>query len=80
MTGFKDSAEHVLPVTIDVMALLGHEVVEGLDEQRKLEVVLDELRSIVFSRIEDAVKLNREAFVKTNIWEEIYTDKRTSFM
>jgi hypothetical protein len=79
MTGFKDSAEHVLPITIEVMVLLGHEVIEKLGRKRPLEEVLDELRAVMFLRVEDAEKLNREAFVKTHIWEEIYTDKRTSF-
>ena len=77
MSGFKDDAEYVLPVTIDVMELLGHGVVERLNEQRQLEGVLDELRGVMFSRMKEAVQLNREAFVKTNIWEEIYTGKRT---
>jgi hypothetical protein len=30
MTGFDESAEHVLPVTIDVMPLLGHKVKKRL--------------------------------------------------
>ena len=77
MTGFKDSAEHILPVTIAVLELLGHEVLEKLTEQRQLEGLLEELRSVVFSRTDDAIQLNREAFVQTNIWEEIYTGRRT---
>ncbi len=76
MTGFKDTAEYVLPVTIDVLALLGHTIKERLTEPRKLEAILDEIRSIVFLRVEEAIQLNREAFVQTNIWEEIYSERR----
>ena len=79
MIGFKDSAEHVLPVTIDVISLFEHNVVEKLDKQRKPTALLDDLRSVAFTWVEDAVKLNREAFVKSNIWEKIYTDKGSSF-
>jgi hypothetical protein len=32
MTGFEDKAEFVLPVTIDVMALLGHKIAARLKE------------------------------------------------
>jgi hypothetical protein len=77
MSGFKDSAEHILPVTIEVLELLGHEVVERLAEQRQLEALLNALRAVVFSRMEDVIQLNREAFVQTGIWEEIYTNRRT---
>ena len=61
------------------MVLLGHEVIERFAKKRPIVEVLDELKAVVFLRVEDAEKLNREAFVKTHIWEEIYTDKRTSF-
>ncbi len=77
MTGFKDKGEHVLPVTIDVLGLLGHSVLERLTRQSTLEELLGELRSVMFSRTEDALRLNREAFVQTDVWEEIYTGKRT---
>jgi hypothetical protein len=77
MTGFKDPAEHVLPVTISVTSLLGHKVAEVLSEKTLLSVILDELRTVVFTRIEEAVRLDRDYFEETSIWEEIYTDKRT---
>ena len=36
MTGYKDKAEHVLPATIKVMALLGHSVNEHLNQKTDL--------------------------------------------
>ncbi len=79
MSGFKDSAEYVLPVTIDVMGLLGHEVIRRLKQKRQLDAILDDLRAVKFTRMEEAVRLNREAFVQTDVWEEIYTQKRRPF-
>ena len=76
MSGYKDDAEYVLPVTIDVLELLGHEVVEQLSRKRPLEEILDEVRGVRFSRTEEAVQINREAFVETEIWEEVYSEKR----
>ncbi len=77
MTGFKDDAEYVLPVTIDVMEFLGHEVIERLSKQHQLEDILDELRRVVFSRMAYAVQLNRDVFFNNEMCAEIYTDKRT---
>jgi hypothetical protein len=79
MSGFKSSAEYVLPVTIDIMTLLGHQVIEKLAEKTSLEAIIEELSMVQFMRMEDATQLDREAFVQTNIWEEIYSDRRTSF-
>lgn len=79
MSGLKDDDEHVLPVTIDVMELLGHVVIEQLSVKRKLSELLDELRSVVFSRQEEAAQLVRDAYVETEIWEEIYDRQRTPF-
>lgn len=77
MTGFKDNAEYVLPVTISVTSLLGHIVAEVLPEKMMLIDILDELRSVQFVRTEEAKKFDRDYFEETDIWEEIYTDKRT---
>ncbi|MGK7914597.1 MAG: hypothetical protein AB4038_03500, partial [Prochloraceae cyanobacterium] len=77
MTGFKDYAEYVLPVTISVTSLLGHTVAEVLPEKKMLIDILDELKSVQFTRIEEAKKLDRDYFEETDIWEEIYTYKKT---
>jgi hypothetical protein len=78
MSGFKDDDEYVLPVTIDVLGLLGHQVMEKLKKKRDLADILDELRGLVFSRMDEAQQINRDVFVETEIWEEVYTNRRTS--
>ena len=60
MSGIKDDNEHILPVTIDVLGLLGNTVIEQLSEKRELAEVIEELRSVVFSRQDEAVRLNRD--------------------
>ncbi len=77
MTGFKDYAEYVLPVTISVTSLLGHTVAEVLPEKRMLIDILNELRSLRFTRIDEAKNLDLDHFEETEIWEEIYSYKRT---
>ncbi len=73
MTGIQDSFEYVLPVTIKVMNLLGNTVSEELSEKSDLETLLKEVEDIVFTRKEEAQKLNLEYLVETEIWEEVYT-------
>lgn len=77
MTGFQDKAEHVLPVTIGVTELLGHKVAETFSQKTLLSEILEELRGVMFTRTDDARKLDRDHFEETDIWEELYTDKRT---
>ena len=71
MTGFKDSTEHVLPITIDIMALLGHQVAERLPQQTDLNTLLDSLSQITFSRKAEAKSLDRDHFEETEVWENI---------
>lgn len=72
MTGYKDRiGETVLPVTIDVMRLLGHNVSERLEGVRLLEVVLGEVANMVFSRQDEARSLNLDHFVPTEMFETI---------
>lgn len=75
MTGFKDATEHVLPVTIDVMALLGHQIAERLPQQTNLNTLLDSLAQITFSRQAEAKSLNLDHFEATDIWENIPHDQ-----
>ena len=71
MTGFQDVGEHVLPVTIDVMELLGHAVSRRLEEKTPLAELMQEAASIVFSRQNEARSLDLEYFEKTEVFERI---------
>lgn len=71
MTGFKDKREHVLPITIDVMELLGHQIAERLPQKTDLNLLLDVLAQVVFTRKFDAKALNLDHFEKTEIWENV---------
>jgi hypothetical protein len=72
MTGFKSGVEHVLPVTIDVAALLGHKVNERLKKKTPLNTLLTEVAPILFTQKVQAKALDLDYFVKTPIWEETY--------
>ena len=72
MTGFKDPMEYVLPVTIKVMGLLGHTVIEELPTKTDLGLLIDRADGIVFSRAEDAKSLDRDYWVETDVMEELY--------
>ncbi|MFQ3226812.1 MAG: hypothetical protein ACI8RW_000190 [Porticoccaceae bacterium] len=76
MTGIKSENDKVLPVTIDVLELFGHTILERLTSPRSLESILTELDSMIFSRVEDAIQLNRDVLTETEIWEEIYSPRR----
>ena len=76
MTGIKDHVLYVMPMTIDVMELLGHQVAERLKEERALDDLLAELQNMQFSLYEVADQIDKNHFVETEIWEEIYTQKR----
>ncbi|MBL0714566.1 MAG: hypothetical protein JJV98_12785 [Desulfosarcina sp.] len=75
MTGFKDAIENVLPVTIDVMALLGHQIAEKLSQQTDLNTLLDSLAQITFSQHAEAKALNLDHFEETEIWENVPHDQ-----
>ena len=76
MTGFKDKGEHVLPVTIAVMKLLGHSINEELLEKTDLNTLMDALAQVVFSRQTEAKALNLDHFEETEIWENIPHDEQ----
>jgi DNA/RNA endonuclease G (NUC1) len=71
MTGYKDVGEHVLPVTIDMMDLLGHKVTERLSETTSLDLLLDQVSNMVFSRQDEARQLDLEHFERTELFETI---------
>lgn len=78
MTGFKDEMEHVLPVTIDVVQLLGHKVIERLLRRTRMSVLLKEVRAVQFTRQGEAKALDLDYFKPTPIWEERYHLRRRS--
>lgn len=72
MTGFKNDVEHVLPVTIDVAALLGHKVLERLKKKTPIGTLMAAAMQVQFTRQQQAKALDLDYFVKTPIWEEKY--------
>ncbi len=76
MTGFKGSAEFVLPVTIEVMKLLGHEIRSPLNKKRLLADILNEVADIQFQRIEEAKSLDTDYYEPTEVWERIESSIR----
>jgi DNA/RNA endonuclease G (NUC1) len=71
MTGYQDQGEHVLPVTIDLMKVLGHTVSERLDTKTDLGELLQDAVSVVFSRQNEARVLDLEHFEDTDLFETI---------
>lgn len=78
MTGFKDISEHVLPVTIKIMTLLGHRVAEELPQKTDLGTLMDALAQVVFSRQAEAKAINLDHFELTDLWENIPHDQPLS--
>ena len=76
MTGFQDSGEYVLPVTIDVMKSLGHQVIERLEDKTDLSVILSAVSQIQFTRQQEAKSLDLDFYKKTKIFEEIPHSKK----
>ncbi len=72
MTGLKNhGAEHVLPVTIDVMEVFGHQVTETLEAPTDLTELLSELAQVLVSRQDEAKRINRDFFRETELMETI---------
>lgn len=79
MTGYKDVGEYVLPVTIDIMKLLGHSINEKLDTRTELNILIQESENIVFSRQDEVKSLNLEYFEETEVFETIpHTNQETT--
>ncbi len=76
MTGWEDPAEHVLPVTVDVMTLLGHRVKSRLTTKRPLAELLRKSAKVKFTRKAQAKKLDVDHFVETPLWETLPHGKR----
>ena len=71
MTGYQDHGEYVLPVTIDLMEVLGHAVSERLETKTYLGELLDDAASVVFSRQDEVRRLDLEHFEETELFENI---------
>jgi hypothetical protein len=76
MTGFKDTAEFVLPVAIDVMKLLGHGLRCRLNEKQLLADIINELADIQFQRVEEAKSIDTDYYEPTEVWERIEANIR----
>lgn len=74
MTGYKNQGEHVLPVTIDVMELLGHEVIERLSAKTPLRDLLRQAKHMIFSRQDQVRSIDLEHFEATELMECIPHD------
>lgn len=77
MSGFKDDDEYVLPVTVNVFELLGHTIVTKLNKKIPLRELLDRVRGMQFSSTGKLASIDRTAYIETELWEEIYENKRT---
>src|SRR5262245_58016367 len=71
MTGYDDRAEHVLPVTIDVMTLLGHKVKARLAKRTTLATLLRASAKVKFTRKVQAKQLDLDHFRETPLWETL---------
>lgn len=76
MSGFKDNAEYVMPVTISIMQLLGHKVIEQIPEETLLSDLLPQLEGVQFSSQELIKSIDKNYFEQTEIWEEVYSTAR----
>ena len=69
MTPYKDVGEYVLPVTIDVMELLGHTVKRRLAARTSLATLIAESANVVFSRQDEVRQINLDHFTQTPLAE-----------
>jgi hypothetical protein len=78
MTGYDDPAEHVLPVTVDVMELLGHRVKTRLAKKSTLAKLLRESAKVTFTRKAQAKRLDLDHYQETPLRETVPHRKRAS--
>lgn len=76
MTGFKDKAEYVLPITFDITTLLGHTQIERLKKKTSLGPLLEQMAAIQFQQKDLAKSLDLDYFVQTPLVEETYAPQR----
>jgi hypothetical protein len=78
MTGEDDRVEHVLPVTIAVMALLGHKVKKPLPKKTSLATLLTRAAKVKFAKKAQAKKLDLDLLRFTPVWETLPHRRRRS--
>ncbi len=61
----------MLPVTIDLMEVLGHAVTEHLDARTDLGDLLQDAASVMFSRQDEVRRLDLTYFEETDLLENI---------
>jgi hypothetical protein len=71
MTGEDDTVEHVLPVTILVMAQLGHKIKKRLPKKTSLAKLLTVAGKVKFTKKVQAKKLDLDLFRLTPRWETL---------
>jgi hypothetical protein len=76
MTGIKDNSEYVLPVTIKIMKLLGHQVIEELPIKTDLGLLMQDALGLTFSRAADISDIDLTYFKETELMEEFYIKGR----
>ena len=76
MTGLKDETEYVLPVTIKVMKLLGHTVIEELSIRTDLGLLMQDVLGVTFSRASDVEEIDLSYHKDTELMEEFYNKRR----
>jgi hypothetical protein len=72
MTGFENKSEYVLPVTIDVMTLLGHAVKSKLPSKTRLGTLLTRFQDQPFTRKDEARDMAAFDFKPSRILERIF--------
>lgn len=76
MTGFENKSEHVMPVTIEVMRLLGHGVKRPLEAKTPVTTLLNQLRDQPFTQKEAALQMAAVDFKPTRVWERLFDTLR----
>lgn len=71
MTGYQESGEHVLPVTIKLLGLLEHTVKTELARKTSLKTLLDQAASMLFSQQKQVLHIDLDYFEETPLLEEI---------
>ena len=71
MTGYKNNGEYVLPITIQLMSLLGHKILEPLQQKTALDELLRKAANQVFSQQEAVKSIDLDYFEKTDLLETI---------
>lgn len=78
MTGYQDQGEYVLPVTIDLMKILGHNVIERLADKTQLSDLLLSAASVIFSKQDQVRHIDLDHYEETELMECIPHETQSS--